>query len=52
VRGDVVEAGRAVGDAGKEHAVLVDVVVALDVLEDGAQAGDLVVAPPGRVTPA
>jgi hypothetical protein len=51
VGGDVVEAGRAVGHARQEHAVLVDVVVALDVVEDCVEAGDLLVAPPGRLRP-
>ena len=44
-------AGRAVGDAGDDHAVLVDVVGALDGIENRAQVLDLLGAPPGRLVP-
>ena len=48
---DVVGAGPAVGHAGDDHAILVDVVRALDGVEDRAKVFELDVAPPRRFVP-
>ena len=49
---DVVRAGAAVGDAGDGDAILVDVVGALDGVENRAEILELRSAPPRRVVPA
>jgi len=49
--GDEVRAASAVGDAGERDVVLIDVVSALEPVDDRVQIEDLVVAPPGCVFP-
>ena len=49
--GDEIGAGRAIRHAGENHAVLVDIVSALQGIDDGIEIENLVVAPPGRVVP-